>query len=303
MRKILVTSPTYSRFSNKPIELLNNAGYEVFFIKEASHDQILEAIPDAEAIIVGLETVDRDIIQAGKNLKVIGKHGVGLDNIDVVSAKSHGIEVVNAPGSNTEAVADFAVGLMLATARYIPYGSEALKNHKWPKLIGKSLWEATLGIIGLGAIGKSVALRAKGFNMKILAYDITWDENFIKENNIIKASLEDIYSSADFITLHLSLNDQTRNMITIDQLKLMKSNAIIINTARGGLINEKDLHHALSKKIIAGAGLDAFSVEPLENSPLLDLDNVVATPHIATYTQEALTKMSLIVTNRMLGKL
>lgn len=302
MRNILITSPTYSKFSSAPLNLLKSAGFEINWIKEATQEQILENIVNADAILVGLEQVTADILKKGTRLKVVAKHGAGIDNIDTKTAEELGIAVVNAPGANSDAVADFTIGLMVSVARSINVGSTQLKNKGWPKIIGQSLWEATIGIIGLGAIGRAVALRAKGFNMRVLAHDICWDEAFVEQNGIIKASLDEIYGQSDFITLHLALTEETKDLISMEQFKKMKKNAIVINAARGGLINEEDLYNAVKDGVIAGAGIDAFSQEPLGESPLLTLDNIVATPHLATYTKEALNNMSMIATKRILER-
>ena len=300
MRKILVTTPTYSKYSNVPKKKLEEAGFQILWIPEATHDQILENIVDMDAILVGLEQVTEDIIENAPKLKVIGKHGVGIDNIAVKTAAKREIKVVNAPGTNSDAVADYAFGLMLSVARSIHIGANRLNNKEWPKIIGKSVWGATLGIIGMGAIGKGVARRAKGFNMKILAYDNNWDEEFIQQYCIEKVSLKNLLEQSDFITLHASLNSETTNMISKEQFDQMKETAILINTSRGGLVNEEDLYQAIKEGKIAGAGIDAFEQEPLTESPLLGLEEVLATPHLATYTEEAITNMSLISTERIL---
>lgn len=300
MRKILVTTPTYSKYSSLPKKKLEDAGFEILWIPEATHEQISENIAGMDAILVGLEQVTEDIIERATKLKVIGKHGVGIDNIALEAATKRGIKVINAPGANSDAVADYAFGLILSVARSIHSGANRLNNKEWPKIIGKSVWGATLGIIGLGAIGKGVARRAKGFDMKILAYDNIWDEEFVKKYEIEKASLERLLRESDFVSLHVSLNNETVNMISKKQFNQMKKTAILINTSRGGLVNEEDLYQAIQEGVIAGAGVDAFSQEPLMESPLLGLENVLATPHLATYTQEALTNMSLISTEKIL---
>ena len=292
-KKVLITNASFGMYSSRPMELLRDAGFDVTWIKGASRQQILENIGDMDALLVGVEPADAEIIAAGKKLKVISKHGVGVDNIDSAAAAARGILVKNAPGVNSDAVADFTFGLMLDAARGITWGDRALRSGQWPRIAGESVWGATLGIIGLGAIGKGVALRAKGFHMRVLAYDVFWNETFAAENGIERASLEDIYRESDFISIHAALTEETRNMITMEQFRKMKPNAILVNAARGSIVNETDLYEALDRGLIRGAALDAFSQEPARDLPLFRLDHVVVTPHLGAFSRDAMTKMSL----------
>lgn len=305
MHKVLVMPGSFGKFSEEPRNILTEAGLEIVYLSKPkiTEDEIIAKLEGVIAIIVGLEPITAKVMDANKNLKVIAKYGVGLDNIDLVAAKERNIEVVNTPGANADAVADFTIGLIIAAARGISLGDKALRLNQWPRIVGHQVYGATIGIIGLGAIGKGVAKRAKGFNMNIMAYDMYWDEEFVKEYDIIKSSLEDIYKECDYISLHISLTEETRDMIKLEELKKMKPNAFIINCARGGLINETDLYNALKNKIIGGAAIDAFLVEPPEGSPLLELDNIICTPHLAGSSIDAINKMGIISAKRTVESL
>lgn len=299
-KKVLITNASYGMYSSEPMKRFHDAGFTVTWIKGASRQQILEAIPEMDALLVGVEPADAEIIAAGKNLKVISKHGVGIDNIDVAAAESRGIKVTNTPGANSDAVADFTFGLLLDAARGITFGDRSLRAGQWPRISGASVYGKTLGIIGLGAIGRGVALRAKGFQMRLLGYDVFWNEAFAQEHGIQRVSLEQIYRESDFITIHAALTNETRNMITMDQLRMMKPSVILVNAARGSIVNEADLYTALSTGIIQGAALDAFSVEPAKDLPLFQLDNVVVTPHLGAFSKDAMTQMSIMATENII---
>jgi D-3-phosphoglycerate dehydrogenase len=301
MSKVLVMPSSFAKFSEEPNRILTDAGLEIVkYVKpKMTEEEIIAHLDGVAAIIVGLESITAKVMDGGKDLKVIAKYGVGLDNIDLEAAKERNIEVVNTPGANADAVADYTFGLLISAARSISVGDAALKSNQWPRITGYPVYGATIGIVGLGAIGKGVAKRAKGFNMKIMAYDIYWDEEFVEEYGVIKASLEDIYKECDFISLHISLTEQTKDMIKMEQLKMMKSSTFIINCARGGLINETDLYTALKEGFIRGAAIDAFSLEPPTGSPLLDLDNAICTPHLAGSSFDAINNMGIISAMRV----
>ena len=299
-KKVLITNASYGMYSPKPMQMLEDAGFEVTWIKGATRQQILENIGDMDALLVGVEPADAEIIRTGKRLKVISKHGVGIDNIDVKAAEERGIAVKNAPGTNSDAVADFTFGLLLDAARGITAGDRALRGGGWPRIAGESVWGTTLGIIGLGAIGRGVALRAKGFQMRVLAYDVFWNEAFAAEHGIERVSLEEIYRQSDYISIHAALTEETRNIIAMEQLRMMKSNVILVNAARGGIVNEEDLYTALTTGVIRGAALDAFSREPAKDLPLFELDNVVVTPYLGAFSKEAMTRMSIVATENII---
>lgn len=249
-------------------------------------------LADVDALIVGVDKVSAKVIDQAPKLKVIAKHGVGLDNIDIDAATQKGLVVTNAPGSNSEAVADLTIGLLLAVTRQIPLADRGIRQQGWPRLKGPEVWRKTLGIIGLGRIGKGVALRAKGFQMRILVFDPYADPEFAGRENIEITTLDNLLKESDFVTVNAPLTESTRNLLSSDKLQLMKKGSYLINTARGELIDEKALIEALQEGRIAGAALDAFVNEPLGDSPLLHMDNVILTPHLGAYSYEAGTNMS-----------
>jgi len=295
MREIVITTPTFGKFTEQPKVRLREAGYTLTHFEQSkvTEADILSKVGnDTIAIITGIEPITAKIMDASPNLKAIAKHGIGVDNIDLQAAKERGIGVYNTPGANADAVADLAVGFMFVLARDIVQVNRAVLEGSWPRHFGSSVWGATLGVLGFGAIGKKTALRGRGLNMRVLAYDPYLDVKFSQAHGIEQAGIEDILKSSDFLTIHMPLTGETLNMISAKELCLMKKTAFIINTARGGIINESDLYAALKDKVIAGAALDAFESEPPADRSLLELPNVVSTPHMGGYTYEAINNMS-----------
>lgn len=297
MDRVLVTNESFAKYSNKAEEILKNHSLDIVRAKQPviREDDLLDNLEEVVAIITGLEPITEKIIDSAPRLKVIVKHGIGVDNIDLNAAKKKGVIVANSPGTNREAVADLVFALMLSLARKVPRSDRKVREGKWPKVFGQSVWGKTLGIIGMGTIGKSVAQRAKGFNMKILACDKFWDEEYASANGIIHCDMDEIFKESDFITLHVPLMEETRNLIGIKQLTMMKPTAYLINTARGGIVDEEALYRVLKEERIAGAGLDVFSTEPPTGSPLLELENVILTPHMGGFTEGALSMTSEFV--------
>jgi D-3-phosphoglycerate dehydrogenase len=257
-------------------------------------DQItggLESVlPDADALIVrSAVDVNAKVLKSAGKLRVIGRAGVGVDNIDLDAATKAGIAVMNTPGANAVAVAEHTLGLMLALARHIPRADATTRAGKWEKksLQGTELRGKTLGIIGLGRIGLEVAKRAKAFEMKRIAHDPFVSESIARDLDIQLASLDEVYAAADYISLHVGLTPQTTGMINEQSIKKMKKGVRIVNCARGELLDEAALAAALTAKHVGGVALDVFTQEPPKNSPLLALENVIATPHIAGSTNEA----------------
>ena len=293
MKNVMVFPSSFGKFSKEPEQILTDGGctFTKYFKAGMTEDEVIEKLQGYDAVILGLEPMTAKVMKACPQLKVVARFGVGMDNVDQAAAKELGIKVYNTPAANANAVADYTFGMMLDLARSISTASRDLKAGQWNKYTGYPVYGATLGIIGLGAIGKGMARRARGFNMRIMAYDIYWDEEFVKEYGVEKASLEEIYREADFITLHTALTPETRNMISMEQMKMMKPSAFLLNCARGGLINEDDLAQALKEGVIAGAGIDAFCKEPPFGSPLLELDSVVGAPHIAGSSIDAINTM------------
>ncbi|GAH61232.1 unnamed protein product, partial [marine sediment metagenome] len=255
--------------------------------------EMLKLIKDVDGIIIGIDELSAEIIEEADELKVISKYGTGLDNIDINMATNKEIIVTSTPTANVDAVADLAFGLILSLTRRIPEADKKTKSGKWKKIIGKSVWEKTIGIIGLGKIGRQVVRRAKGFETNILVFDIVKDKKFAQKYGIKYVNLEKLLRKSDYITIHIPLNDATRNMISYEELEKMKKDAFLINTSRGGIVDEEALYDALKNNKLRGAALDVYTNEPLRESPLKELDNVIMTPHIGAYTEEAIENMSI----------
>lgn len=303
MAKVLLTPRSFGKYSNKPYELLNNNGIEVVanptggILKE---EEMKNLIKDVDAVIVGVDPLNEDVLKEAKKLKVISKYGVGIDNIDVDYCKKNNIEVTITKGANSSAVADYTFALMLAVARRVSEIDKCCHLRDWSKKVSLDVYGKSIGILGLGAIGKGVAERARGFGMEVYGYDVYKDEEFIKKNNIHFTNLEEIMEKCDFITIHLPLTKETHHIIDKKMLKLAKKNLVIINTARGGIINEDDLYEALKNEEIYGAGIDVFENEPAADSKLLELDNVIVGSHCSASSVGAVDKMSMIATENVI---
>ena len=294
--KILITPRSFTSASKKPLEMLEEKGYEIIKNetgKPLNEKEMLILIKDADGIIIGIDKLNVEIIRQTYNLKVISKYGVGVDNIDIKAATEQGIVVTNTPTANIDAVADITFALMLALARRIPEANRETKAGNWKKFIGTSVWRKKLGVIGLGKIGRQVVKRARGFEMEILCYDIIQDEEFARQFGVRYVDLETLLKESDYITIHTPLNDATRDMIGYKELEMINENAFLINTSRGGIIDEKALYDALKNNKIKGAALDAYEKEPPENSPLVELENIIMTSHNGAYTKEAINNMGI----------
>ncbi|RMF89065.1 MAG: hydroxyacid dehydrogenase, partial [Nitrospinota bacterium] len=216
--------------------------------RELSEEETIRLLQGVDALIAGGVKVTRRVLEAADRLKIVARRGVGFDSVDLQAATERGIVVTITPGAITNSVADFTFGLMIAVARKIPVADRAIREGKWPVLMGTELWKKTLGIIGLGRIGKAVAKRARGFDMQILAYDIVQDEAFAQQYGVRYVSLEELLQSADFVSINAPLSSTTTHLIDARALRMMKPTAFLINTARGGLVDEKALIQALQEK-------------------------------------------------------
>ena len=267
-----------------------------------SEDQIVSIISNYDGVVIRSSTkITKKIIEKSKRLKVIARAGVGVDNVDVKSATSNGIVVMNSPQSTSRTTAEHAISLIFSLARKIPFAHFSTINKKWQKEIfkGIELKSKTVGLIGCGNIGSEVAKIAISLQMNVIVYDPYLSSDRIESLDAEKASLDEVLILSDFVSLHLPLMNNTKNLIDIKKIKLMKKSSYLINAARGGLINENDLYKALQKKIIAGAALDVFENEPLVNSPLHSLDNIILTPHLGASTVEAQKAASIQVSNQI----
>jgi D-3-phosphoglycerate dehydrogenase len=288
--KILVSDP----ISDDGLSLLKNSGVDYQYKPEVTPEGLLSVIESFDALIVRSRTkVTREVMSKATKLKVIGRAGVGLDNIDADAAKEKNIKVINTPDALTNAVAEFTIGLMIDLARKIPKADSSMKQGKWEKskIQGLELKGRTYGTIGIGRIGQRVAEIAFAFGMEIIANDvIPISEQLVSRLGIKVSSQEDVFTNADFVDLHVPLTRETQNMVNYSKLQSMKRTAFLINTSRGQVVNEADLLRALNDKVIAGAALDVFEMEPPIREELIRLENLIATPHIAGQTNESQTK-------------
>ena len=307
--KLLIESRPFCVFDADPMEaLINTPSIEIVDMRGMGINDpaFVEALKSVDAVLSGNDlVVDEALFGLAPKLKVIAKMGVGLDMIDIDAASRHGAIVFNTPGVNNQAVADHTFAMLLAVARKIIYCDQSLREKRWEhaRIMGVELWQKTMGILGLGAIGRAVALRAKGFDMKIVAHDPYWPDQFAAENRIERMALETLLKNSDVVSLHMPLTPESKGMINAGTLRLMKPTAILINAARGEIVDEADLYHALKDGVIAGAGLDVFENEPPTASPLLELDNVVLTPHTAAFTKEAMNNMNVGVVEQIIDYL
>ena len=292
---ITVTSPSFS--SNKSLQQeiykyfpkakLNLDG------KRFNKKDLIEYIKDADAIIVGLEPIDKEVLEQCPNLKIVSKYGVGLNNIDLEACKKRDITIGWTGGVNKLSVAEMTLGYMLMLCRNLFITSNELKNGIWNKSGGFQLSEKRIGIIGVGYIGKELIRLLKPFNCEILVNDIINQEQYYKENNLKEVSKEEIFKTCDIVTIHTPFDSTTDNLINKKVFETMKNGSFIINSARGGIINEDDLKYALLNNIIAGAAVDAYVEEPPSDKELLSLPNLICTPHIGGNSREAVEAMGM----------
>lgn len=292
--KILVT-PTSFKTDSPAMNKLRQFADEIVFNQKGKPLEAEELIPllkDCDGYIAGLDYITAQVINSCDKLKVISRYGAGTDRVDIQAAKEKGIVVCNTPGANAQAVADLTMGLIISVARKIPMLDQKTKAGQWLRSIGVEIYGKTIGILGLGTVGKCVAKRAQGFSMKILAYDPYLDKEYAVANEINETTLELLAEQSDVISLHLPLSDDTRYIVDSQLMRTMKPGVILINTARGGLIDEAAAFAMLQSGHIGGLGLDAYEKEPPSDSPLFGLDNVVTTPHTASHTYEATVNMA-----------
>ncbi len=304
--KVLIATRSFGSTSQKPWQVLAEAGCETVradMSQKMTEERLIKLLDGVEAAIVGVVPMSARVLENAPRLKAVSAHGVGVDHIDLEAAARKGVIVANCPGANDQAVADLAIGLMVAIARQIPSVDQDVRSGKWGRYHGSELWNKTLGLIGLGRIGRGVAKRALGFDMQVLAYDPYVDEQLAGAIGVRMSSFEEVISAADFLSLHAALTEETRHMIGKSELENMKPSAFLINTARGGLVDEEALYAALVEGQLAGAALDAFAAEPPIDSPLLQLENVVLTPHIGAHTQEAIERVGVLAAQNVVQAL
>ncbi len=302
-KKILVTPRTFGKADPVPMQMLKEAGCEVIsnpYGRLLTEEEISELIQDVDGIIVGLDPLNASVLSKAERLKAISKYGVGVNNIDLEYATERGIIVANTPGANSLAVAELAIGLMFAVSRRICVSDRNIRQGKWQQYPGLQIKGKTIGLIGTGQIGRHTGELARGLGMEVICFDLYPNEEWAESIDAKYVTLQEIITDADFISIHVPLTDDTYHLISSKELDQMKPSAAIINTARGGIIDEQALYEALKDGKIAGAGLDVFETEPLTDSKLLELDNVVLTSHIGAHTREATENMGRLAAANLL---
>ena len=285
--KVLVTD----KISPRGVEVLEGyEGLEVVVDHKISPEDLLRSIGGYDAIAIRSRTkMTKEVIEAGDRLKVISRAGVGLDNVDIEAATERGVVVMNTPGTSNVTTAEHTIAMLMALARKIPQANRSIKNGKWEKskFTGVELSGKTLGVIGLGNIGSVVAGRAQGLGMKINGFDPFLSRESALKHGINRVSLDDLVAGSDFITVHTPMTDETRGLISDDAFEKMKDGVMVLNCARGGIIDEEALYRAIQSGKVAGAALDVFSKEPPTGNPIIELDEVICTPHLGASTTEA----------------
>jgi len=299
MTKVLISDSIHPKFINK----LEEIGIQVDYEPNVKNDRLFEIIPDYDGLVVRSRTkVTKELIEQGLKLKVIGRAGVGLDNIDVTYANDKGIIVVNTPEAPTTSVAELVIGLMISVIRHIPLADSSMKEGKWikSKLTGHELKDKTLGIIGFGRVGSKVARMASAIGMSILFFDPYVSDEY-SENLVAKrVNLETLLKCSDVVTLHVPLTSETYHMIGRSELNTMKKSAILINTSRGAVIDQIALVESLRSGEISGAGLDVYSNEPPKDLELINLPNVICTPHIGSETLETKERIATLLAEKVM---
>ncbi len=299
MSKVLVSD----KLADVGLKILQESGFQVDVKTGLSEDELVDIIPEYDALVIRSgTTVTEKIVQAATNLKVIGRAGIGVDNVDLKAASKHGVIVMNTPTGNAVTTAEHAIAMLFAVSRHIPQAASSLKGGSWDKkkFTGRQLSGATLGIVGVGNIGRIVANRALGLNMKVIGFDPFLTAEAAEKLGIEPVSLDELYERASFITIHTPLNDKTRGLINKQAFQKMKPGVILVNCARGGIVVEEDLNWAIQEGIVAGAALDVFEQEPpQEGNPLIQSDRVIGTPHLGAATEEAQLNVAIEVAEQV----
>lgn len=295
--KIMITSRSFGKINDEPRRILEEAGFEIV-MKGADFDQdeFNNTIQDYDALIIGAHPFPEEVLKQCDKLKIICKHGVGLDNIPLDACRERGVAVCNTPGTNSNAVADLAFGLIIAACRNIVCSNNNVRSGMWKTEIGVDVYKKTLGVLGYGAIAKNVIRRAKGFDMNVLVYNHRpreMDEEFSSYARFVP--IEELFEKSDIITVHLPLNESTVNTIDAEEISMMKDGVVIVNTARGGIVNETALYEACKSGKVRAAATDVSVKEPMyESNPLRTLPNVIITPHLGMYSKEAINAVSIM---------
>jgi len=299
MPKALITTVPFGDKNRLPLELLESAGIEYLinpFNRKITEDQLADLVGDFDVIIAGTERISDRVLARGPKLKLISRVGIGLDGVDLMAARARGIRVTYTPDAPAPAVAELTLGLMITLLRSVHVANQQLHQGKWQRIFGRRLAEITVGVIGVGRIGARVLRRTKAFGTpRILVNDILPDYELSREFKLDWVSKEQIYAEADLISLHLPLTHLTKNMIRREQLLSMKSDAMIINTARGGIINEQDLYEVMKSGHLSGAAIDVFDHEPYAGN-LAEIERCILTAHMGSMSIDCRTRMEIEAT-------
>ena len=300
--RVFISTSSFALYDASPLKLLTDAGMEVQlnpYQRKLTPDECLNLYKDIDGLIAGTEALTAEILKSAGKLRVISRCGAGADNIDRGVAKELGIKVFTTPDAPTQAVAELTIGLMLDLLRAISMQDHQVRSGRWQKNMGNLLSGKTLGILGLGRIGRKVVELTQPFNLKYIAWDISPDRQFADKYSIEFIGLDELLTRADIITIHLPYAPELEGIIGERELGLMKREAFLLNTARGGLVDEAALYRALKEKRIAGAALDVFEQEPY-TGPLRQVDNIILTPHIGSYAREARVEMEVQAAKNLL---
>ncbi len=297
--KVLITDP----IAKEGIEIFRQAGLEVEERLGLSPGELLEAIRGVHALVIRSNTkVTKELVEAATDLKVVGRAGTGLDNVDIPACNKRGIVVMNTPGGNTNSAAEHTIAMLMALSRHIPQATASMKAGKWEKkkFLGREVAGKTLGIVGIGRIGSIVARLAQGLKMKVLAYDPHIRTDVAEKLGVELVDLDELLARADYVSVHTPLTPDTRGLLNKDLFARMKDGALLINCARGGIVNEEDLYEALKSGKLSGAALDVFEKEPTTGDhPLMSLENFICTPHLGASTREAQENVALAVARQI----
>ena len=288
--RVVATARAFCAKDGPHQAILRDAGMELVLAAGSAPLSAAELVPlaaDADALLLGLDHCDASVFASAPRLRVVSRFGAGVDRVDLDAARRHGVTVTNTPGANTVAVAELTFGVLLALARDLPHAIATARAGAWTRKSGWELAGKTLGLVGLGRIGRAVAERAAAFGMRVIGHDPYAPE----VRGVVRVELDDLWPEADVVSLHLGLGERTRHLVDAQALARMKPGAVLINTSRGGLIDEAALADALRSGHLAGAAADAFDREPPVGSPLLGLPNFIPTPHLGAATREAARRM------------
>ncbi|HDN59632.1 MAG TPA: hydroxyacid dehydrogenase [Candidatus Marinimicrobia bacterium] len=292
MRTVLIATRTFGKYSQEPVDFLERHGFTVI---RAGKEDFYTTLKEVDALIVGIPKITRNMLQ-GSRVKIIAKHGVGVDNIDVKAATEFGIPVTITYGANSSAVAELVIAFIFALSRrLISTHKEVFEKKSWPNITGIELQNKVLGLLGFGAIAREVSKRACCLGMKVIAHDPYVEDEVIRKSSVEPVEFIELFKTADFVSIHIPLNSGTKNLVGERELNSMKESAFLINTSRGGIVDEIVLGHALKEHWIAGAAVDVFEEEPPNScSSLFECENLITTSHIGAHTVEAVYRMNMM---------